>query len=68
MRKLIATRSQIYSEFFVGLAIAWAAGGVGLPFIASDFSLKGLTLATAGILGSFVSLQVAIQYRKRIKI
>ncbi|MBL7036370.1 hypothetical protein ISR94_00790 [Candidatus Microgenomates bacterium] len=57
--------SKIYSEFLVGLAIAWTAGGVGTPFVTQDFSLKGVSPLFLGVFTSLVCLRIAVEYRKR---
>ena len=67
MSKKLKTKpkSQVISEYFVGLAIAWMAGGLGFPFATQDFSLKGLFPVFLGITGSLVSLYIAVEYRQK---
>lgn len=57
---------QVISEYFVGLAIAWTAGGIGFPFVTQDFSFKGMAPVFLGIVGSLVSLYIAVEYRHKV--
>lgn len=61
----IKAKSQIISEFLVGLSIVFTAGGIALPFVSVDYNVHDLLTTLFAIAGSLISLRIAIEYKKK---
>jgi len=61
-------RAKVYSDFLVGTAIAWFSGGIITPFFTKTFGVPDLILASISIFVAFVSLRIAVEYKKEINI
>lgn len=64
----IVAQAKVFSDFLIGLAITWTAGGIASPFLTQEITLKGLLPLILGCLASSLCLHVAVEYKKRLKI
>lgn len=66
MKKVKSAKAKVYSQFLIGVAIAWFTGSSISPLLAMKLHTYDALMAIIGIAISIIFLRFAVELEKKV--